>query len=115
VTILPVSGVLFWSWKEWNTVGPSTIYSPRFNYRGAYIFFPVLLINHPLSLFWKEENAWYAIFFLCQLMPATITPGIVHLDKVAFVLLMLQTLVGLLNRPSAHSFPMGNFDLMKYT
>jgi len=43
--------------------------SPRFNYRGAYIFFPVLLINHPLSLFWKEENAWYAIFFLCQLMP----------------------------------------------
>ena len=40
--------------------------------------------------------------FLSLPIDATIMPGIVHLDIVAFGLLMLQNLVGLLNRPSAH-------------
>jgi hypothetical protein len=72
------------------------------------------LVNHLLSLFWEEDNAWYAIFFSLSI-DATIMPGIVHLGIVTFGLLMLQNQVGLLNRPSAHSFVMRNFDLMEYT
>ena len=80
----------------------------------VHIFFSCSFDQSPVITL-LERRKCLVCNFLSLSIDATITPGIVHLDKVAFVLLMLQTLVGLLNRPSAHSFPMGNFDLMKYT
>jgi len=92
VIILGVSGVLFWAWKKWNTLGPSTIYPSRFNYRGACFFFHFsFCIFGPItfSLVWEANNSWF-FCFLCQ-FDATMTPGIVLMDIFFFLELRRRT------------------------